>query len=93
MMLIATTAAGDDERRQALQPAPDRPLGDGEHAGPVVGPDERVLLGRRADKDAVVQPLGLDELELALQVRTGEDEDDARSTPSSSSTPSGSIGP
>jgi hypothetical protein len=42
-----------------------------------VWPDERISLGRGADEDAVVQPLGLDELELALGVRAGEDEDDA----------------
>ena len=47
-----------------------------EHAGPVVRADERVLLGGRADEDAVVQPLRLDELELALEVRAGEHEDD-----------------
>ena len=44
---------------------------------PSFGADERVLIRRRADEDAVVQPLRLDELELALQVRTREDEDDA----------------
>src|SRR5215211_976366 len=70
-------ASGDDERRQALQAAPDWPLRDGERAGPVVRPGERVLLGRRADEDAVVDPLGLDELELALEVGTDEHEDDA----------------
>src|SRR5215211_5789535 len=70
-------AAGDDERRQALQAAPDWPLRDGERAGPVVRPGERVLLGRRADEDAVVDPLGLDELELALEMRTDEHEDDS----------------
>src|SRR5215216_1868762 len=70
-------AAGDDERRQARQAAPDRLLRDGEHARAVVRPGQRVLVGRRADEDAVVDPLGLDELELALQVRTDEHEDDA----------------
>src|SRR5215216_846886 len=70
-------AAGDHEWRQALQPAPNRPLRDGERAGTIVWPDERVLLGRGTDEDAVVQPLRLDELELAFQVRAGEDEDDA----------------
>ena len=43
------------------------PLRDRERPGPVVRPDERVLLGRSPDEDAVVQPLGLDELELALR--------------------------
>ena len=70
-------AAGDDERRQFLQAAADRPLRDREAARSVVRPDEGVLLGRGADEDAVVQPLGLDELELALQVRAGEHEDDS----------------
>src|SRR3954470_7999602 len=70
-------AAGDDERRQVLQPAPDGALRDGEAAGAVVRADERVLLQRRTDEDPVVEPLGLDELELALEVRAGEDEDDA----------------
>ena len=60
-----------------LEPAPDRPLGDGEAARPVVRPHERIFLERRADEDAVVQPLGLDELELPLEMRAREDEDDA----------------
>src|SRR5436305_675991 len=70
-------AAGDHERRQALQPAADRSLGDGEGARSVICSGERVFLGRRADKDAVVLPLRLDELKLALGIGTGEDEDDA----------------
>src|SRR5215207_311390 len=70
-------AAGDHERRQRLEPSPDGPLRDREPPGPVVRPDERVLLGRSPDEDAVVQPLGLDELELALRVRAREHEDDA----------------
>ena len=36
-------AAGDDEPRQAAQAPRDRPLGDGEVAGAVVGADDRVL--------------------------------------------------
>src|SRR5829696_5336801 len=51
--------------------------GNGKAAGAIIRPDERILLGRGADEDAVVQPLGLDELELPLEVRPGEDEDDA----------------
>src|SRR3954454_5324527 len=70
-------AAGDDERRQLLKPAPDRPVRDRQRPGPVVRSDERVLLGGRADGDAVVEPLRLDELELAVQVGADEDEDDA----------------
>src|SRR5918994_5280542 len=69
-------AARDDERRQALQPVPDRPVGDGERPGPVVRADERIFLGGSADEDPVVGPLRLDELELTLDVRSGEDEDD-----------------
>src|SRR5918998_1716983 len=70
-------APGDDEGRHVRQPASDRVRRDGEDAGPVGRPDEGVLLGRRADEDPVVEPLGLDELELALEVCSGEDEDDA----------------
>src|SRR5215208_7677799 len=69
-------AAGDDERRQFLQAAADRPLRDREAAGSSVRSDEGILLCRRADEDAIVQPLRLDELELALQVRPGKHEDD-----------------
>jgi hypothetical protein len=69
-------AAGDDERRQLLQPAAYRACGDREAARSVTRSDERVLLGGGADEDAVVQPLRLYELELALQVGAGEDEDD-----------------
>ena len=43
---------------------------------PVVRSDERILLRGRADEDAVVEPLRLDELELAVQVRADEDEHD-----------------
>src|SRR5438093_7696696 len=70
-------AAGDHERRQALQPTADRPLRDGEGARSVICSGERVFLGGRADEDAVVQPLRLDELKLALWIGADEDEDDA----------------
>src|SRR4051794_17435724 len=69
--------AGDDERRQLLQAAPDRAVRDGQRPGPVVRSDEGILLGGRADEDAVVEPLRLDELELAVEVRADEDEHDA----------------
>src|SRR5215204_475519 len=69
-------AAGDDERRQFLQAAADRPLRDREAGGSFVRSDEGILLCRRADEDAVVEPLRLDELELALQVRPRKHEDD-----------------
>src|SRR3954464_10922508 len=70
-------APGDHERWQLLQPAADRALRDREAARVVTGPDEGVGLERSTDEDAVVEPLGLDELELPFQVSTGEDEDDA----------------
>src|SRR5918993_1543367 len=70
-------AARDHERRQALEPAPDRLTRDREGARAVVGPHQRVLLGRGPDEDAVVHPLRLDELVLALQVCAREDEDDS----------------
>ena len=67
-----TTKGGTSGSRRRIGVA-----GDGEGPRAVVRPDQRVLLGRGADEDAVVEPLGLDELELAPQVRAGEDEDDA----------------
>src|SRR3954471_6387675 len=67
-------AAGDDERRQLLQPPSDRPGRAGPGPRPVVRSDDRVLLGGRADEDAVVEPLRLHELELAVQLPPGEDE-------------------
>src|SRR5215212_9696605 len=69
-------AARHYEGRQVLQPSSDRALGDGETARPVVRSDEGILLEWCADEDAVVEPLGLDELELPLEVRSGEHEDD-----------------
>src|SRR3954468_9147467 len=59
------------------QPPPDRALGNSEAAGPVVGPDQWISLVWSADEDPVVEPLRLDELELALDVRSGEHEHDA----------------
>ena len=44
---------------------------------PSFAPDQRVLLAGRADEFAVVDPLRLDELELAGQVRPDEGEHDA----------------
>src|SRR5215207_2792127 len=69
-------ASRHDEGRQVLQLATDRTPGDGEAARPVARSDERVLLEWRADEDAVVEPLGLDELELTLEMCPGEHEDD-----------------
>src|SRR3954454_16814090 len=70
------TAAGDHERRQVLEPAADRSLRDREAARVVVRSDERVGLARGADEDAVVEPLGLDKLELPFEMGAGQDEDD-----------------
>src|SRR5919198_885883 len=70
-------AAGDDERRHAGKAAPDRTPRDRERPRAVVRPGDWILLGRRADKDAVIEPLRLDELELTIDVRTDEHEDDA----------------
>src|SRR4051794_37563817 len=58
------------------QTPPDRPLRNSEAAGPVMGPDQWISLVWSADEDPVVQPLRLDELELALDVRSGEHEHD-----------------
>jgi hypothetical protein len=56
---------------------PDGLLGDGEPAGPVVGPDERVDLAGREVKGPVVDPLRFDELELPRELRLEADEHDA----------------
>src|SRR5437763_945411 len=70
-------AAGDDECRQVPQPTADRLLRNGEASRSIIRPGEWVLVDRDADENAVVQPLRLHELELALEVRTSENEDDA----------------
>src|SRR4051794_37944327 len=70
-------AAGDHERGQVLHPAADWALRDGEAGPVVVGSDEGVGLEWGADEDAVVEPLGLDELELPFEVGACEDEDDS----------------
>src|SRR5829696_1675218 len=68
--------AGDHKGRYIRQPTSYRTPRDREAAGAVVRTDERVLLGWRTDEDAVVQPLRLHELELAVEVGPGEHEDD-----------------
>src|SRR5215218_6729076 len=65
------------EWHEPLQASANRALRDREHPGLVAASDERVTLLRCADEDPVVEPLRLDELELALEVRAGEDEDDS----------------
>src|SRR5207248_11728893 len=70
-------AARNDERRHLLEPAPDGLTGNREDSVAIRSTNEWILLLRRTDEDAVVQPLGLDELELALQMRAGEHKDDA----------------
>ena len=59
------------------QPAPDGLLGDCVSPVPGRSSNQRILFLWRTDEDAVVQPLGLDELELALEMCAGEDKDDA----------------
>ncbi len=49
---------------------------DGEAARAFARADQRVLLVRRADEYAVVEPLRLDEFELPFDVRPGENEHD-----------------
>src|SRR3954467_6939568 len=68
-------AAGDHEAGQVPQAAPDRLLRGGDAAGSVVMAGHRVLLAGIADEVAVVDPLGLDELELPFQVGSDEDSD------------------
>src|SRR5918993_2088877 len=75
------SAASDDERGQLGQPASNWLLWNRECARPVIGSDHWILLGRGTDEDAVIEPLRLDELELPVQMRSGEDEDDASILP------------
>ena len=79
--------------RARLSGAPDRPLGDGELVATIVRADQRVLFIGSAEEYALVHPLGLHELELALQVRHGGDEDDSAVGAVVFKTPLGSIGP
>src|SRR3954447_2031542 len=67
---------GHHERRQVLQPAADRSLRNREDGRVMVRADEGIGLERRTDEDAVVEPLGLHELELTFEVGTGEHEHD-----------------
>src|SRR4051794_26540235 len=60
-----------------MQASSYRSVGDRERSGAVVRPDQRVFLRWRAEEDTAVDPLGLDELELPLQM--GSDEDEHRS--------------
>src|SRR3954453_15355325 len=62
-----------DEARHVLQAPPDRPLRDGDAARSVAMPGHRVLLARVPDEVSVVDPFGLDELELPVQVGADED--------------------
>src|SRR5829696_1553719 len=74
-------AAGDDEARQVLQPTPDGLLRDGEDVRLDVVASHRVFLARVPDEVAVVDPVGLDELELPVQVSTKENPDQAAVDP------------
>src|SRR5512144_2086765 len=69
--------ASDNEARQVLQAAPDGLLRDGDAARSVVMPGHRVFFAGEPDEIAVVDPLGLDELELPVQVGADEDPDQA----------------
>src|SRR4051812_18553702 len=69
-------AARHDKWRDPRESASNGVLGDCECGRSVVVADEGVLLRWRTNEDAVVQPLCLDEFELAIEVRAGEDEDD-----------------
>ena len=64
-----TTKAGSPCKRRRIGCC-----GIGEPPAAVVRPDQRVLLAGRAEEFAVVDPLGLDELELPSQVRADERE-------------------
>src|SRR5215471_6878502 len=72
----ATTPAGprDDERRQALQAPADRPPGNREAVALAVRPDDGILGIARANEDAVIYPLRLDELELPPEMRADKGE-------------------
>jgi hypothetical protein len=67
--------------------------GSGELAGAIVGARERVLFIGSAEEHAVVEPLRLYELELAVQARHGGDEDDPAVGAVVLQHPGGSIGP
>src|SRR5262249_245806 len=66
--------ARDDKTLDAVQATPDRSLWDREAAAAVVSAHERVLLLIEAGEVAVVEPLRLHELELAVEGRADEDE-------------------
>ena len=70
-------AARYDEWGRVLKPPTDWLPRDGERTGLIILPDEWVVLCRGADKDAVVQPLGFYEFELAPYMRADECEHDA----------------
>src|SRR5512142_29319 len=67
----------DNEARQVLQAAPDGLLRDGDAARSVVMPGHRVFFAGEPDEITIVDPLGLDELELPVQVGADEDPDEA----------------
>ena len=69
--------AADSKQLHTAKAAADGLLGNGELAAAVVWPDQRVLLSGRAKEFAIVDPLGLDELELAGDVRADKGEHNA----------------
>src|SRR5215469_7654071 len=65
-------ASCNDELWQTAQAPTNRLLWNGEDVGSVVWPTDRILLGGRIDEEALVNPLGLNELELPLQLGSDE---------------------
>ena len=68
------TAARDNKLRQISQAATDRLCRDRELTGLASLPGYWVAFALRAEEAAVIHPLGLHELELPTQIRSGEDE-------------------
>src|SRR5262245_29873532 len=68
-------AAGDDEPRQTVEAAADRPARDGEV--PAAAAHQGILLGGVPDELPVVDPHRLDELELPPEVCAHEEEHEA----------------
>jgi len=66
------TATSDDEVRDALEAFPKRPARESERTTVSVRPDDRVFVFPGPDEDPVVNPLGLDKLELPAEVCPNE---------------------
>ena len=61
----------------ALEPAPNRPLGNGEDAVAFTVTEDGILLGSVTDEVAVSHPLRLHELKLPPEMRADQEEDAA----------------